>query len=142
MPRIPTFCATVQPLIATLAGRESYPDIPRRSYFLLPCKIPIAFSRSGVSYLLLDDPKKSTWSPRLSKGAHTQKNTTGIHWTVMAPIATSDTPPNAPSMKGAEPTPLEAISHGPTLPGIPSFENLDEKRQWMYGVLQAIQHTD
>ena len=56
----------------------------------------------------------------------------------MAPIATSLTRRNAPSTKGAEPTPLEAISHGPTLPGIPLFDNVDEKRQWMYGVLQAL----
>ena len=29
-----------------------------------------------------------------------------------------------------EPTPIQAMSHGPTIPGIPSFKDLEEKRQW------------
>ncbi|KAF6230279.1 hypothetical protein HO133_004619 [Letharia lupina] len=52
----------------------------------------------------------------------------------MAPIATSDATANAPSTEFAALAPLEAISCGPTLPGIPSFYILEEKRQWMYGV--------
>lgn len=67
------------------------------------------------------------WKPEASR-------TKLHHWQTLyhhGAIATSNTPPHAPSMKSAEPTPLEAISHGPTLPGIPSFENLEEKRQWI-----------
>jgi len=42
----------------------------------------------------------------------------------MAPVATE-------TYIGKEPTPLEAMSHGPTaLPGIPSFASDEEKRQW------------
>ncbi len=32
--------------------------------------------------------------------------------------------------KSSEPTPIQAMSHGPSIPGIPSFETLEEKRQW------------
>ena len=55
----------------------------------------------------------------------------------MAPIVTSEAPPDAASTTGLEPTPLEAISHGLTLPGIPSFDILEDERQWMYGVLET-----
>ena len=56
----------------------------------------------------------------------------------MAPIAMAGILPNASSKEIIEPTPLKAISHGPMLPGIPSFNNLEEKRQWMYEVLHVL----
>ncbi|KAM0796503.1 putative aldolase [Usnea florida] len=49
----------------------------------------------------------------------------------MAPIATSEAPPIPASSTGVKPTPLEAISHGLTLPGIPSFDVPEDKRQWI-----------
>ena len=55
----------------------------------------------------------------------------------MAPIATSEALPNAASTTGVKPTPLDAISHGLTLSGIPSFDTLEDERQWMYGVLET-----
>ena len=57
----------------------------------------------------------------------------------MAPISIADTITSAPSKDSVDPTPLEAISHGQRLPGVPSFSDLGEKRQWMYGVLQTPQ---
>ena len=48
----------------------------------------------------------------------------------MAPTAVYDSPPTISSTKDVEPTPIQAISHGPTIPGIPSFKTLEEKRQW------------
>ena len=47
----------------------------------------------------------------------------------MAPTAICDSSHGL--SKGPDPTPLEAISHGLTLPGIPQFNNLMEKRQWL-----------
>lgn len=49
----------------------------------------------------------------------------------MAPTATFNSLLNAPMDKASEPTPLEAISHGPTLPGIPTFSRQEIKRQWI-----------
>ena len=55
----------------------------------------------------------------------------------MAPIATADV--NASSMESVEPTPLEAISYGPALPGIPVFNKLESKRQWMCDLIHSSQ---
>ncbi len=49
----------------------------------------------------------------------------------MAPTAVFDAASNSPSTKTTHPTPLQAISHGGTLPGIPTFNDLEEKRQWI-----------
>lgn len=46
----------------------------------------------------------------------------------MAPTAVYDSPPITSSPKDA--TPIQAMSHGPTIPGIPTFKELEEKRQW------------
>ncbi len=48
----------------------------------------------------------------------------------MAPTAVYSSPPTASSSKDAEPSPIQAMSHGSTIPGIPSFKTLGEKRQW------------
>ena len=47
---------------------------------------------------------------------------------IMAPTAVYDPPPITSSSKDA--TPIQAMSHGPTIPGIPSFKDLEEKREW------------
>ena len=57
----------------------------------------------------------------------------------MAPIAMADK--SALSKESVEPMPLEAISHGPTLPGIPVFNKLESKRQWMCGLLHTSQFS-
>jgi len=49
----------------------------------------------------------------------------------MAPIAVFDAASNTPLTKISDPTPLQAISHGGTLQGIPTFNNLEDKRQWI-----------
>lgn len=48
----------------------------------------------------------------------------------MAPTATFSSPIGFPSAKDVEQTPIQAMSHGPTIAGIPSFKTLEEKRQW------------
>ncbi len=49
----------------------------------------------------------------------------------MAPTAVFDPTTNTPSTKSTDPTPLQAFSHGGTLPGIPTFTHLEDKRQWI-----------
>jgi len=49
----------------------------------------------------------------------------------MAPTAIYDSPNDARESRTADPTPLQAISHGLTLQGIPNFKRLEEKRQWI-----------
>ena len=44
----------------------------------------------------------------------------------MAPAAVF----NTPQTRTKDATPIQAMSHGPTIPGIPSFRDLEEKRQW------------
>lgn len=48
----------------------------------------------------------------------------------MAPTVLYKSTSSTPSIKGVDPTLLQAISHGPTIAGIPSFRSLEEKRQW------------
>ena len=55
----------------------------------------------------------------------------------MAPIAIAECLPAGSSLKVVDPTPLEAISHGLTLPGIPVFDKLENKRQWMCVLLHT-----
>ena len=55
----------------------------------------------------------------------------------MAPIATANTLLNVPSAESVDLTPLEAISHGLMLPGIPLFDKLEHKRQWMCGLIHT-----
>lgn len=49
----------------------------------------------------------------------------------MAPTAIYQSATNGPSTKQLDSTPLEAISHGPILPNIPTFARPEEKRQWI-----------
>ena len=48
----------------------------------------------------------------------------------MAPTAVSQSPPGIPTTINGELTPIQAMSHGPTIAGIPSFKTLEDKRQW------------
>ena len=47
----------------------------------------------------------------------------------MAPIAVYNSTTTTLS-EDMEPTPIQTMSHGPTIPGLPSFKSLGEKRQW------------
>lgn len=55
-------------------------------------------------------------------------STAGFQAVSNTPQAVFNTPQTASLTKDA--TPIHAMSHGPTIPGIPSFEDLEEKRQW------------
>lgn len=48
----------------------------------------------------------------------------------MVPTVVYDSPLAISSTKDVEPTSFQAMSHGPTIPGIPLFKTLEEKRQW------------
>ena len=67
----------------------------------------------------------------------------------MAPTAIYEAPIDNVSTKNPDPTPLQAISHGFTLPGIPTFSDPKEKRQWIlehmagaFRVLARHNHTE